>query len=266
MATEAQTVQLYDTTLRDGMQQEGMSVSVDEKVRIALKLDELGIALHRGRLSRRRTPRTSPSSSAWSARSSSAPSSSPSARRGARASPADADPTLRVLADASPTIVTIVGKTWGLHVDEGAQGQPRREPAHDRRLGRLPARPGQDASSTTPSTSSTATPTTLPTRSTRCAPPPRPAPSSSASATPTAPRCRTTSSASSPRSAPRVSTPLGIHCHNDSDCAVANSLVAVRAGARAGAGHDERLRRALRQRQPRPRSSRRSSSRWACRS
>ena len=41
---ETQTaVQLYDTTLRDGMQQEGMSVSVDEKVRIALKLDELGI-------------------------------------------------------------------------------------------------------------------------------------------------------------------------------------------------------------------------------
>ena len=38
-----QRVQLYDTTLRDGMQQEGMSVSVDEKVRIAHKLDELGI-------------------------------------------------------------------------------------------------------------------------------------------------------------------------------------------------------------------------------
>ncbi len=35
-------VRLYDTTLRDGMQQEGMSISVDEKVRIALKLDELG--------------------------------------------------------------------------------------------------------------------------------------------------------------------------------------------------------------------------------
>ncbi len=37
------TVQLYDTTLRDGMQQEGLSVSVEEKVRIALKLDELGV-------------------------------------------------------------------------------------------------------------------------------------------------------------------------------------------------------------------------------
>ena len=43
-------VQLYDTTLRDGMQQEGMSVSVEEKVRIALKLDELGVGLHRGRV------------------------------------------------------------------------------------------------------------------------------------------------------------------------------------------------------------------------
>jgi 2-isopropylmalate synthase len=41
-------VQLYDTTLRDGMQQEGMSVSVDEKVRIALKLDELGIGFIEG--------------------------------------------------------------------------------------------------------------------------------------------------------------------------------------------------------------------------
>ena len=45
--TERQ-VQLYDTTLRDGMQQEGLSVSVDEKARIALKLDELGIGFIEG--------------------------------------------------------------------------------------------------------------------------------------------------------------------------------------------------------------------------
>ena len=44
----ARQVTLYDTTLRDGMQQEGMSVSVDEKVRIALKLDELGIGIIEG--------------------------------------------------------------------------------------------------------------------------------------------------------------------------------------------------------------------------
>src|SRR5437660_10769094 len=38
-------VQLYDTTLRDGMQGEGMSLSAGEKVRVAHRLDELGIHL-----------------------------------------------------------------------------------------------------------------------------------------------------------------------------------------------------------------------------
>ena len=56
-----------------------------------------------------------------------------------------------------------------------------------------------------------------------------------------------------------VDAPLGIHCHNDCELAVANSLAAVEAGAVAGAGDDQRLRRALRQRQSRARSSRTSS-------
>ena len=38
-------VTVYDTTLRDGMQGEGMSLSVDEKVRVAHALDELGVHL-----------------------------------------------------------------------------------------------------------------------------------------------------------------------------------------------------------------------------
>jgi 2-isopropylmalate synthase len=37
------TVQLYDTTLRDGVQQEGISLSVEDKLKICQKLDELGI-------------------------------------------------------------------------------------------------------------------------------------------------------------------------------------------------------------------------------
>jgi 2-isopropylmalate synthase len=36
-------VQLYDTTLRDGSQMEGISLSVEDKIRITKKLDELGL-------------------------------------------------------------------------------------------------------------------------------------------------------------------------------------------------------------------------------
>src|SRR3972149_1401890 len=36
-------VQLYDTTLRDGSQMEGISLSVEDKIRVTRKLDELGL-------------------------------------------------------------------------------------------------------------------------------------------------------------------------------------------------------------------------------
>ena len=35
--------ELYDTTLRDGSQQEGISFSVEDKLKIMKKLDELGV-------------------------------------------------------------------------------------------------------------------------------------------------------------------------------------------------------------------------------
>src|SRR6202035_2246755 len=38
-------IELYDTTLRDGMQGEGMSLSAHEKLRVAHRLDELGVDL-----------------------------------------------------------------------------------------------------------------------------------------------------------------------------------------------------------------------------
>src|SRR4051812_50221296 len=38
-------MQLYDATLRDGMQGQGMSLSAGEKVRVARRLDELGVDL-----------------------------------------------------------------------------------------------------------------------------------------------------------------------------------------------------------------------------
>ena len=48
----------------------------------------------------------------------------------------------------------------------------------------------------------------------------------------------------------RAARGSGIHCHDDAGCGVANSLAAVRPGRHPRPGDDERLRRALRQRQP----------------
>jgi len=41
-------LQVYDTTLRDGTQREGISLSCNDKLRIARKLDELGVAFIEG--------------------------------------------------------------------------------------------------------------------------------------------------------------------------------------------------------------------------
>src|SRR5882757_11148802 len=42
------SVEIFDTTLRDGGQTEGISYSVDDKLRIARKLDELGVSFIEG--------------------------------------------------------------------------------------------------------------------------------------------------------------------------------------------------------------------------
>ncbi len=112
-----QQVELYDTTLRDGMQQEGMSVSVEEKVRIALKLDELGIDVIEGGF-----PSSNPKEVEFFRRmereklaTARLAAFGMTRRKGV---PADEDEALRVLADAFTGTVTIVGKTWGLHLSK----------------------------------------------------------------------------------------------------------------------------------------------------
>ena len=75
-----------------------------------------------------------------------------------------------------------------------------------------------------------------------------------AAATPTAARCRGQIADGDARRRGRGSAErraVGIHCHNDAGCGVANTLAGVRGGRHARAGHDQRLRRALRQREPR---------------
>jgi 2-isopropylmalate synthase len=43
-----EAVDIFDTTLRDGSQQEGLSLTVDDKLRVAEQLDHLGVTFIEG--------------------------------------------------------------------------------------------------------------------------------------------------------------------------------------------------------------------------
>ncbi|HQN18956.1 MAG TPA: citramalate synthase, partial [Syntrophobacteraceae bacterium] len=112
-----QEVKLYDTTLRDGTQAEDFSVSVEDKVMIALKLDDLGIHYIEG---------------GW-------PGSNPRdveffkeiqnyqlknaqiAAFGATCHPnktPETDPNLKAVVAAKTPVATIFGKSWTVHVHD----------------------------------------------------------------------------------------------------------------------------------------------------
>jgi 2-isopropylmalate synthase len=110
-------IELYDTTLRDGMQGEGMSLSAQEKLRVAHRLDELGIDLIEAGF-----PSSNPKEielfdllSRESFGHAQIAAFGMTRRRGTSA---DADPGLKVLADSGAPVCTIVGKTWGLHLEK----------------------------------------------------------------------------------------------------------------------------------------------------
>ncbi len=110
-----QQVEIYDTTLRDGTQAENFNLSVSDKIRISHQLDELGIDFIEG---------------GW-------PGSNPQAveffktmhghiMKHARlsafgstrmfANPADKDANLQALIAARTPVITIFGKSWDIHV------------------------------------------------------------------------------------------------------------------------------------------------------
>jgi 2-isopropylmalate synthase len=110
-------VQLYDTTLRDGSQGEGISLSVDDKLKITRLLDELGIGYVEGGW-----PGSNPKDSEFFRRvrdlkltTARVAAFGSTCRAGARA---EDDPNLIALKDAGTPVVTIVGKSWTLHVED----------------------------------------------------------------------------------------------------------------------------------------------------
>jgi 2-isopropylmalate synthase len=112
---DASPIRLYDTTLRDGTQREGLSLSVEDKVKIARVLDGLGIHYIEGGW-----PGSNPKDAEFFRRMREAPPSrakvaafGSTRRAGARC---EEDGNLRALADADTPVVTLVGKTSTLHV------------------------------------------------------------------------------------------------------------------------------------------------------
>ena len=116
-------IQLYDTTLRDGMQGEGMSLSVEEKLRLAHKLDELGIDLIEAGF-----PSANPKELELFERLAGETfghadiAAFGMTRR--RDIAADADPALRALADGIAPVCTLVGKRWKLHLEKVVRVDP----------------------------------------------------------------------------------------------------------------------------------------------
>ena len=108
-------IQLYDTILRDGAQQEGISFSIEDKLKIAQKLDELGIDFIEGGW-----PGSNPKDTEFftKAQNLSLGHSTLVAFGSTRRShcKADEDVNLQALLEAKTKVVTIVGKAWDKQV------------------------------------------------------------------------------------------------------------------------------------------------------
>ena len=223
-------IELYDATLRDGMGGGGLSLTAEEKVRLVHRLDDLGVCLIEAGF-----PASNPKEAELFALLEHEPlvnatiaAFGMTRRRGIEASQ---DAGLRVLADCFAPVCTLVGKSWTLHVDKVVRVSREEnlvmiadsvaflvaagkrvifDAEHlfdglraDREYALHCLRAAADGGAERVVLCDTNGPSL---------------PSQIALAV-----------ADVARALPDV--PLGIHCHNDGGCAVANSLMAVQAGA-----------------------------------
>ena len=110
-------IQIYDTTLRDGTQSEGFTLSSNDKVRIAQKLDELGVAFIEGGW-----PGSNPKDVEFFERArdmewKNALIAAFGSTCRVKGGPED-DANIKALIDSLTPVCTIFGKTWTLHVKE----------------------------------------------------------------------------------------------------------------------------------------------------
>ena len=225
-------VQIYDTTLRDGMQGEGMSLSTDEKLRVAHAIDGLGVHfIEAGFLGSNPKDTELFGLLAREAFDHAELAAFGMTRR--RDVAAEDDPALRELADSAAPVCTLVGKTWRLHLEKVTKVDPEENLAMIadsiaflREEGKRPFYDAEhffDAYREDPDYAK------------RCL---RAAIEAGAE---TVVLCDTNGASLPDEVAHAVHAvamelaehaTIGIHTHDDSGCGVANSLVAVDAGAR----------------------------------
>jgi 2-isopropylmalate synthase len=220
---------IYDTTLRDGSQGEGVNFSLQDKLLLTKKLDEFGVDYIEGGY-----PLSNPKDFEYfrevrKLRLGHAKVAAFGMTRRKNANAAD-DPCLKALLDAETPLVTIVGKTWDLHVTEvlGTTldenlAMIRDSVAHCRAAGRevfydaehffdgFHANPDYALGTLRAAESAGATVIIL------C--------DTNGGSLPE----QIAEGVAAARSALKVQ--IGIHCHNDCDLAVANTLAAVARGA-----------------------------------
>ncbi len=222
-------IYLYDTTLRDGTQAEDISFQVQDKVRIAKRLDDLGIDYIEGGW-----PGSNPKDITFfqaiqnETLAHSKIAAFGSTRR-AKVTPAE-DNNIQMLIESKPDTVTIFGKTWDFHVREALRISPEENlDLINDSLIYLKERIGEviyDAEHFFDGYKSN----------------PEYALQTLKAAEDAEVECIVlcdTNGGTLPHEFPEimaavrkaVSTPIGIHAHNDSECAVANTLMAVSCGA-----------------------------------
>ena len=118
-----QYISVYDTTLRDGTQREGISLSVEDKLKVTMLLDDLGVDYIEGGF-----PGSNPKDVIYFERVRSLPlkhakitAFGMTCRAGVAA---DVDENVLALANAGTSCVTVVGKSWLLHVTEVLRTTP----------------------------------------------------------------------------------------------------------------------------------------------
>src|SRR4028119_343650 len=115
---ESNQIWIYDTTLRDGSQREGLSLSLEDKLRIAKQLDQLGVPFIEGGW-----PGANPKDVQffWQLKEEPLTQAQVVAFCSTRRPNITAaeDPMLQAILAAGTRWVTIFGKSWDLHVTEG---------------------------------------------------------------------------------------------------------------------------------------------------